>query len=105
MALTTALFDEARALYWRVDFKVRKMNRFLNVTLTTGLASLYLVVNLLPKNGTCSVNTHTGLSLATWFQIKCVNWLDLDGYVANYQFFGKKKQFLNQNFCIFYSKF
>ena len=90
MALTSALFQNmSEALYWRVDFRIRKVSSTHPNSSSTGLASLYLVVNLLPKNGQCFVNNYTGMSLHTWFKIECVNWVDSDGFVANFQFFGK----------------
>ena len=76
-------------LYWKIDFFVVKINK-LNQQ-TPGTASLILLVNSVPSGGYCFLDKYNGISLLTIFNIKCLNWMDKDGYVAKYEFFGMKE--------------
>ena len=49
-----------------------------------------LKINSLPKNGRCLINPDNGESLSTLFYIMCSNWIDTDGSVETYEFFGIK---------------
>lgn len=71
------------ALFWKVELIVNK-NQQLN-----GVSSLTLLVNQLPKSGFCQVDQYFGVSLSTIFNISCFNFIDPDGVVARYEFFGK----------------
>ncbi len=80
--------------FWRIDYQIE------NSQSKKGLASLVLVKNQLPQNGVCSINHFIGISLQTSFFIECVNWIDLDGSIVRYEYFGnnyyfKKKLVLN----------
>ena len=68
-------------LYWRIDFTV-------NSQMTTGVSSLILKKNFLPKNGYCYVDKSNGTSLLTIFNIICQNWVDPDGSVYIYEYMG-----------------
>ena len=67
--------------YWRVDLSIN--NQF-----TTGKATLILKKNLLPTDGDCFVDKTSGTSLLTWFTIKCTHWIDPDGFISTYEYFG-----------------
>ena len=58
-------------------------------SMTTGSASLIFKINELPKGGLCYVDKYNGLSLQTDFNILCVDWLDSDGTIERYEYFGK----------------
>ena len=49
------------------------------------------MVNQLPQKGSCSVDTYNGTSLSTTFDIKCVDWIDPDGAIERYEYFGNSK--------------
>ncbi len=58
----------------------------------TASNSTYLKANQPPKNGQCSVDATTGLSVETNFTISCIDWVDGDGSasgIANYEFYCK----------------
>ena len=46
-----------------------------------------LKLNREPFNGTCDVNIYDGYALTTFFEITCVNWCDIDGYITRYEYF------------------
>ena len=98
LTLFPALFENyTNALYWKVDFNVSKVNTLNQIS--TGMASLILKKNLLPQGGSCSVDIYNGTSLSTYFTIQCINWIDLDGVVQNYEYFGKKIFLLDYTAC------
>lgn len=49
-------------------------------------ANIFFRVNMLPFNGTCSVSPTSGLSLRTIFNITCINWIDSDGKINQYEY-------------------
>ena len=69
---------------------------------------VHLVLGVYPKTivifimriANTSINHFIGISLQTSFFIECVNWIDLDGSIVRYEYFGnnyyfKKKLVLN----------
>ena len=85
LTLFPSLFQNfSNVLYWKIDFTV-------NNQVSTGMASLILKRNLLPVNGICGVDFDQGISLSTYFTIKCQKWVDLDGSIATYEYMGKIK--------------
>ena len=60
---------------------------------TIGSASLLFLVNSLPTGGTCSVDLNNGTAMDTYFTISCTNWIDRDGSVVNYEYYGKLRFF------------
>ena len=68
-------------LFWKVDFIITKNSNI------NGLASLTFLINQVPKNGHCFVDQYNGTSLSTTFNIKCLNWIDIDGSIERYEFF------------------
>ena len=80
---TYSNYPTVTALYFKIDFEV-------NNQIQTGISSLVLSANILPVQGTCYVDTYIGSSLATWFNIICINWVDVDGYIVNYEFMGRE---------------
>ena len=47
------------------------------------------LVNQLPRNGFCDVDLYNGTSLSTTFNIKCLDWIDPDGFIERYEYMGK----------------
>ena len=74
-----------------MDFFVRKTNSLNKIT--TGMGSLIFLVNSLPFGGYCNVDKYNGTSLSTVFNIRCHGWLDPDGHIEKYEYFGKKKRY------------
>lgn len=42
------------------------------------------------------MNNTEGLSLETEFMVNCMGWIDDDGYLTTYEFFGIKKKIFNK---------
>jgi len=49
---------------------------------------IILKMNQSPLNGTCEVNKLNGIAFETNFTVKCFNWVDSDGLVYLYSFYG-----------------
>lgn len=54
----------------------------------TGSTSIFLKINQKPFNGTCTVSPLVGFAMLTYFTITCKNWVDIDGYILRYEYFG-----------------
>jgi hypothetical protein len=68
---------------WKIELEI-----LVNQTIK-GAASLNFKMNTLPRNGYCNVSTSNGISLETLFYIMCQNWVDAEGEIQAYEFFGK----------------
>jgi hypothetical protein len=93
LTLLPQLFDAYPSVFtWRIDYQIE------NARLITGLASLVLIKNQLPQSGVCSVYPNNGTSFETMFNISCRNWLDSDGSIVRYEYFGNylKKRFFKK---------
>ena len=55
-----------------------------------GSSSLIIRVNNLPYGGYCLFKINYGVSLETYFEISCLDWLDSDGYIERYEFYGNQ---------------
>ena len=75
--------SNSAVLFWKIEFKAT-VNQAL-----TGLSSLALKINQLPKDGSCYADKLNGTSSLTSFFLKCVYWSDPDGSVDKYEFYGK----------------
>lgn len=84
LTLFPKLFDTYPSMvFWRINYQIE------NSQSKKGLASLVLIKNQPPQNGVCSISPNNGISLQTPFLIECVNWIDLDGSIIRYEYFGK----------------
>ncbi len=54
----------------------------------SGKSSISFFVNFPPRSGKCTVNPENGTT-KTLFGIKCANWIDSEGSVSNFVFYGK----------------
>ncbi len=59
-----------------------------NDMITNGTSSLILKINQPPYNGICLLDNLEGTALQTYFTIKCSNWVDADGFITSYEFYG-----------------
>lgn len=72
--------------YWKIELLIETI---VNNVKTNGSNELILKTNQLPYNGTCLLSNLTGYALDTYFIINCTEWIDDDGYIILYEFYGK----------------
>ena len=75
--------DHPSIIIWKIEFEVIISSR--NVS---GKSSMFFFVNFPPRQGYCNVNPDNGTTL-TRFLIKCSDWIDTEGSVSNFAFYGK----------------
>lgn len=74
-----------RILYWRIQLTLTAL---LDGEVVNGTSIINLKVNQAPLNGSCTVDKTYGFALDTYFYINCSNWVDVDGIIVRYEFFG-----------------
>lgn len=74
-------------LYFRVDFTVNLES--LAGYKSNGSSSIFLKINQPPTNGSCFIDLASGYAMLTYFSIECVDWVDVDGFITRYEYFGK----------------
>jgi len=79
---------------WKID-----LNVFVPSKNTSGMASIIFYVNFPPISGSCDINPKNGTT-NTLFEILCSNWIDSDGYLDSYAFYGSFYLDLNYLFNI-----
>ena len=82
LTISSLLFNAyPQVTYWKIQ---------LNATdsLSSGSNEIILKLNQLPTNGTCQVDILNGSALETNFTVKCSNWIDPDGLVYSFQYYG-----------------
>ena len=82
LTILSRLFEGSSINQLRVDFNLLLDSN--NVS-----TSIVLTANQKPANGICSANSTQGIALSTNFNISCSNWIDPDGNITKYEFFGK----------------
>ena len=83
LTLLSQLFQNySNAIFWKIDLTLNN-----GMSSSNGMATLVLKKNLLPLNGLCYVDSYSGISLSTYFNIKCTSWTDLDGLISKYEYF------------------
>lgn len=86
MTISSLLFQKySNITYWKIELSVIY---YFNGTKFKGIDEIILKVNELPVNGTCQVYNHTGIAFETNFLISCVDWVDPDGIIYSYDFYG-----------------
>jgi len=56
----------------------------------SGTGVIILKTNETPYNGSCIITTNTtGYALESNFTVFCYDWMDSDGYITSYEFYGK----------------
>lgn len=68
--------------------------------ISTGKASLIFKINQTPKGGICNVTPLKGITADTLFTINCLNWVDLDGQIVKYSYYGKKRPNKLKKICL-----
>jgi len=54
---------------------------------SSGSASILFIVNFPPRNGLCDISPKNGTTY-TLFSISCWNWMDTDGYLDAFAYYG-----------------
>jgi hypothetical protein len=75
--------NHSSIIIWKIELEVHISSR--NVS---GKSSMLFSVNFPPLLGYCTVNPVNGTT-QTIFDIKCENWIDSEGSVSNFVFYGK----------------
>ena len=75
--------DHSSIIIWKIELEFHISSR--NVS---GKSSISFFINFPPQFGNCTVNPENG-STKTLFGIKCANWIDTEGRVFNFAFYGK----------------
>jgi hypothetical protein len=73
-------------IIWKVELVVNTV--LSNNENVNGSSSLIFYVNFPPKYGSCDINPKNGTT-STQFEIICTNWVDSNGTVTKYSFYGK----------------
>jgi hypothetical protein len=68
---------------WKVE-----LNVYVPSKNTSGSTSILFLVNFPPSNGLCDINPKNGTT-NTLFSISCWNWMDRDGYLDAFAYYGK----------------
>ncbi len=85
--ISSVLFNVYKNVtFWKVELTVFTI--LTNGITTNGTSSLILKINQAPYNGICVLNNSTGMALETYFILNCTNWIDSDGYIVSYTFYG-----------------
>ena len=77
--------------YWKVELNV-SLTTYADEILTAS-SSIMFFVNFSPTNGMCNLSPNTGTT-NTKFTIVCANWIDNDGEVTSYSYYGKNLIFI-----------
>lgn len=71
---------------WKIEFKLTTIS-YLHGN-STSITSIFIKLNQLPYGGRCFITPSIGIAASTLFGVNCSNWLDSDGYIVNYSYFG-----------------
>ena len=72
---------------WKIDFNVLTSSYFGGTAF--GVSSITVGINQLPSGGFCTISPVSGISGNTSFSIYCPNWVDPDGYISRYEYYGR----------------
>ena len=87
LTISCLMFQKySSVFYWKIEMTVLTTT---DSVIKSGKSELILKINQVPFNGTCDIDQLNGLALETSFTIICSNWIDEDGYIINYEFYGK----------------
>ena len=88
LTLMPSLFEKySDTLNWKIELSLEAITDHSGTS--TGFSSLILLKNQVPRNGTCAISPTRGYAMDTLFNISCSNWVDPDGLIAKYEYFGK----------------
>jgi hypothetical protein len=88
LTIYSSLFsDNSETAIWKFELLIETISP--HNGLATGTSSIITIVNQLPKAGSCSISPTNGTVANTVFTISCINWLDIDGEITKYSYYGK----------------
>jgi hypothetical protein len=86
MTILPELFDlYPSILKWKIDLSIRTVS---SSRIRSGISSIVLHRNEIPKGGNCVISPLTGIALHTIFYLNCSNWFDSDGEIVRYEYYG-----------------
>jgi hypothetical protein len=71
---------------WKFELSMRTLAR--ETGISSGSTSVIVIINQLPRDGSCTVSPLNGIAFNTTFTISCMNWKDIDGSIEQYAFYG-----------------
>jgi hypothetical protein len=74
--------DFSSQIYWKIELSI-----FVPTRNTSGMTSIVFYINFPPRFGSCDINPKN-LSSNSLLSISCSNWIDLDGTLSSYAFYG-----------------
>jgi hypothetical protein len=83
LVLPSSFFQNFSSIaYWKIELVI-------TVGEAKGSSSILFKINKLPNGGRCGISNYNGTSLSTYFDIICQSWIDPDGKIDTYEFFGR----------------
>lgn len=87
LEISSLLFRNfSNTTYWKIEATV---DTTVNGQIMNGVGHVILKTNQPPYNGTCTISNTTGYPLETNFTVNCMKWIDDDGYITQYEYWGK----------------
>lgn len=88
MFVSNSIFlNNESILYWKAVLSISLSN--FDDLISIGDTSIIFKINQIPVNGSCNVDLLDGRVLESYFTIKCFDWIDNDGKIVKYEYFGK----------------
>ena len=81
--LSNLFMDNPKQVIWMVE-----LNTYISSRNVSGSSSIILYVNFPPMSGTCAISPTSGTD-ETLFTISCYGWIDPDGFLISFAYYGK----------------
>jgi hypothetical protein len=89
--LSDLFMNNTNQVIWMIELAV-----FISSRNVSGYSSIILYVNFPPKSGTCDIIPTSGTT-ETLFTLKCYGWIDPDGSLISFAYYGNILIFENKN--------
>jgi len=80
--LSDAFLNHPQQVIWMIE-----LNLYISSRNVSGSSSIILNVNFPPMSGTCNISPASGTT-STLFTIVCFGWIDPDGFLVTYAYYG-----------------
>lgn len=88
LVISDELFNKYKDFsFWKVELIIDALYAIGGVYIDVNSIMILSIIKT-PFNGNCFVQPDSGYALVTDFLIECVGWIDVEGGVTNYFFFG-----------------